>query len=288
MIIPRASGAAVTKRPTERLRRSRSFCEGGAAHWRVARIGHFKGSEVDYDGILLYGSNNTFAAWTDLNAGDYGYVSLCYVDNTFQTKNIANFDNNEYDDILIVGDTGSVAVVLDGTTYINVWHVIDQETNVWEIAGAGDFGRETDSLIYRNTESGHYFRWDNLATSFATWDWALHDLGSLGENCTLAVIGDFAGDGIDDLVMFDTVSREVWIWNDGDNTQVRLAGIIDENTVIETVGDYDGNGCEDLLLREQNSGWGGLEYWGNGDSENKVSLNTGIENKKESNYAIIA
>ena len=42
-----------------------------AAMWRVDGTGIFAGSKTNKDGILLYnGSNNTFAAWTDLGSGD--------------------------------------------------------------------------------------------------------------------------------------------------------------------------------------------------------------------------
>ena len=257
--------------------------------WRVAGIGHFKGSEVDYDGILLYnGIGNTFAAWTDIHDPSYGYVSLCHVDGSFETKGIGNFDNNDYDDILIFDANGSVGLVLDGTDYKSVWHVSDPENNVWELSGIADFGGETDSLIFRNSVDGHFYRWDNQDSSFTTWDWACTDLGDPGSSWELVATGDFEGDGIDDLMMMDSRTRNVWIWDDGNINSSRWRGTLNKNFSIEAVGDYNGDGCEDLLLREQVSGWGGLGFWGNGYAGNWVDLNTRVETNYQSSFTITA
>ena len=120
--------------------------------WRVVGAGHFKGTKVDYDGVLLYnGIGNTFAAWTDLNDPSYGYVDLCHVEDSFNTCAVADFDGNEYDDILIYDNNGSFGVVLDGTTYKDIWHVDNPASNPWKILGAGSFGGKEDKA-----ESLHY------------------------------------------------------------------------------------------------------------------------------------
>ena len=47
-------------------------------------------------------------------------------------------------------------------------------------------------------------------------------------------------------------------------------------TIVGT-GDFNGDGKEDILLREQNSGWGGLGFWGAGYAGNWVDMNARIE-----------
>ena len=258
--------------------------------WRVAGAGHFKGSKVDYDGVLLYnGIGNTFAAWTDLNDPSYGYVDLCHVEGSFNTRAIADFDGNNYDDILIYDDKGSFGTVLDGTTYKDIWHVDNPASNPWKILGAGSFGGAVDKLIVENTSNGHLYLWQNNDTSFKTWNWSQTDIGYLGDS-KFMVSGDFNGDGKDDIVIQKS-NGEMWCWDDGNSANLRWIGNLDSSFAVESVGDYNGDGKEDILLREQSSGWGGLGFWGAGYAGNWTDMNVRIETDTRisgSKFAIIA
>ncbi len=245
--------------------------------WRVAGAGHFKGSKVDYDGVLLYnGIGNTFAAWTDLNDPSYGYVDLCHVEGSFNTRAIADFDGNEYDDILIFDGNGSFGTVLDGTTYKDIWHVDNASSNPWKILGAGSFGGKEDKLIVENSSNGHLYLWQNNDSSFKTWNWSQTDIGYLGKDSKFMVSGDFNGDGTDDIVIQKS-NGEMWCWDDGNSANLRWIGNLDSTFAVESVGDYNADGKEDILLREQSSGWGGLGFWGAGYAGNWTDMNVRIE-----------
>ena len=257
--------------------------------WRVAGVGHFKGSEVDYDGVLLYnGVGNRFAAWTDLRKGSYGYVNLCKVDGSFNTQCLANLDGDEYDDILIYDTNGSIGVVLGGTTYKDIFHVNEGDFATWTIEGAGSFDDGMDKLVMVNNYNHQVYLWTNQDTTFATWNWKTQSVGKLESGWEVAAVGDFEGDGIDDIMVLDRNTNNVWIWDDGNSQTKRWRGTLGEGFEIEAAGDYNGDGCADLLLREYNTGWGGMGYWGNGYAGNWVDLKARIETDLKSSFDIIA
>jgi len=101
-------------------------------------------------------------------------------------------------------------------------------------------------------------------------------------------VGDFEGDGIDDIMVLDRNTNNVWIWDDGNSQTKRWRGTLGEGFEIEASGDYNGDGSADLLLREYNSGWGGMGYWGNGYAGNWVDLKARIETDMKSSFDIIA
>ena len=257
--------------------------------WRVAGAGHFKGTEVDYDGILLYnGVGDRFAAWTDLGKGSYGYVNLCKVDGSFNTECLADLDGNEYDDILIYDNNGSIGVVLDGTTYKDIWHVNKGQTAKWELAGAGSFDDGADKLVMVNNENNFVYLWTNNDSTFSSWNWSTKSVAKLADGWEVAAVGDFEGDGIDDIMVIDTNTNNVWVWDDGNANNKRWRGTLGDGFEIEAVGDYNGDGKEDLLLREYNTGWGGMGYWGAGYAGNWVDLKARIETDMKSSFEIIA
>ena len=261
---------------------------GEALMWKVVGVGHFAGSNVTQDGILLYnGFNNTFAAWTDLGSGDYGYVSLSYVDGEFSTKCLANFDNDKYDDVLIYDKNGSFGIVLDGTTYHDIWHSESAEANPWELMGAGSFGGSSNKLVVKN-DSGHLYLWTNNDASFRTWDWSQQEIGYLGNDWEFVAIGDFAGDGTDDIVVRKLSDKGLWVWENGDSSTAHWVGTPDEGFAVEAVGDYNGDGKDDLLLREHKTGWGGVGYWASADASKWSDLDARIETGFSSNFSIIA
>jgi hypothetical protein len=78
-------------------------------------------------------------------------------------------------------------------------------------------------------------------------------------------------------MVLDRSTNNVWVWDDGNSQTKRWRGTLGEGFEIEAVGDYNGDRKEDLLLREHNSGWGGLGYWGAGYAGNWVDFNARIE-----------
>ncbi len=262
-----------------------------ATMWKVVGVGRFS-ADVEHDGILLYnGIGNTFAAWTDLNDPSYGYISLCHVDGNFQTLALADFDGNGLDDVIIYDENGSFGIVSDAAAYHDVWHVDNPETNVQQVIGAGYFGNADgkSDILVKKTDENAYFLWHNEDPTFETWNWSLTHIGSLDDDWVVAAIGDFQGDGVDDIIMWQQSTGFMYAWEDGKASNQRWVGKLDPSDwEVAAVGDYNGDGKEDLLLRELNSGWGGVGYWAGGSADNWTDLNARIETDMESKFAVIA
>ncbi len=265
--------------------------ENEAAMWKVVAVGHFS-NDVKKDGVLLYnGIGNTFAAWTDLGRGDYGYVSLCHVDGNFQTLTLADFDGNGLDDVIIYDEKGSFGIVSDAASYHDVWHVDNPLTNVQQVIGAGYFGNADgkSDILVKNTATDAYYLWHNEDPTFNTWNWSQTHIGTLDDDWVVAAIGDFQGDGIDDIIMWQKSTGFMYAWEDGKVSNQRWVGALDPSDwEVAAVGDYNGDGKEDLLLRELNSGWGGVGYWAGANASNWTDLNARIETDMESKFAVVA
>ena len=241
----------------------------------VVGVGRFDGCEVDFDGILIYNAaNHTFGAWTNLTAGDYGWVSLGNAGKNVDVVTLADLDGNGFDDIVVKDDNGTLGVFMDGKIY-------NEELAAGNVVGAGNFGSNRDTLIYETADA---YTFGDAEISKTAEIVEISDEGSW----KFVATGDFAGDGIDDIVLMWTPDVDLTadenqvplvILNNGDINDI----LVDDNLIdpgaweIAGVGDYNGDGKDDLLLRELSTGWGGLTYWQGGVATDKVSMDFRVE-----------
>lgn len=232
------------------------WSEAEAPMWEVVGAGRFDGAASANDSILVYNNmTNQFAVWSDLNDPDNSYTELYRMDSDCRVIGLANLDGNGYDDILIAKENGSYGVLYDGVN----WQAISGDG---ELIGAGDFGTADgkDSLRFIK--------------------------GGMSSDMEVVGIGDFQGDGTDDIMLWNEITGEVIAWENGDSTNVRSAGMLDANFwEIAAVGDYNGDNKEDLLLRETVTGQGKLVYWGAGSEANWTDMKCQVGNDK---FAVIA
>ena len=132
--------------------------------------------------------------------------------------------------------------------------------------------------------------WHNNGDIKTTWAWGGTVISAADSDWEIAAIGDFQGDGIDDIVMWQKSTGYMFAWENGDADATRWVGALDNaGWEVAAVGDYNGDGKEDLLLRELTSGWGGLGYWGSASANNWNDLNARIENDNNgSKFGVIA
>ena len=131
----------------------------------------------------------------------------------------------------------------------------------WQIAGVGDFnGDGRDDLIWRNSD-GTVTEWLGQANGGFAGNWANFNTNA-NSSWQIAGVGDFNGDGRDDLIWRNTDGTVTnWLgqanggfagnWADFDanaNSSWQIAG----------VGDFNGDGRDDLIWRNTN---GALTNW---------------------------
>jgi hypothetical protein len=194
---------------------------------------------------------------TDLTVMDVLGYSLA------TTKNDFNGDGSS--DILLRNTDGSVALFntnggggFTGFTSLGLGVV----PTSWSIQQVGDFnGDGVDGVLWRNS-SGEVAFWQSNAGAGFT-GFSSTDLGVVATNWTIEQVGDFNGDGKDDILWRNTAGdTALWLSKSGAGftgiTSVDL-GIISTSQSIQSVGDFNGDGKDDILWR--NSSSGDVSFW---------------------------
>jgi hypothetical protein len=148
--------------------------------------------------------------------------------------------------ILRNNDTGAIALWQMNGSILTTGTVIGNPGLNLVPIDAGNFGG--NAIIFQNQTTGAISRWlvngttvtsdQVIATPAAGWK--------------VAAVGDFDGDGFDDLALQNSSTRAVAIWlMDSVGTTVTKGVVIAtpvEGWKVVGAGDYDGNGRSDLLL----------------------------------------
>ena len=89
-------------------------------------------------------------------------------------------------------------------------------------------------------------------------------------------IGDFSGDGKDDLVLFHAETGSIVMLADGNLDDYKSIGQLDaEDWFVVGAGDYNGDQQDDLLVRQYSTGM--LGYYSSGDMANWNTLGYGVD-----------
>ena len=109
-------------------------------------------------------------------------------------------------------------------------------------------------------------------------------LGSSGwSGWDVRAIGDFSGDGKDDLVLFNQYTGSIVMLPDGNADNFKSIGQLDaKDWFVVGAGDYNGDKKDDLLVRQYSTGM--LGYYSNGDTSKWVELGRGVD----MNWTVIA
>ena len=233
--------------------------------WRLAGIGDFNGD--GRDDVLV--RHNTSGRWyyyamngRNPIAGWTGSARLTS-DTRWRLAGIGDFNGDGRDDVLVRHNTSGrwYYYAMNGRSPIAGWTGsarLNSDTR-WRLAGIGDFngdGRD-DVLVRHNTSGRWYYYAMNGRNPIAGWTGSARLTSDT--RWRLAGIGDFNGDGRDDvLVRHNTSGRWYYYAMNGRNpiggwtgsarlnsdTRWRLAGI----------GDFNGDGRDDVLVRHNTSG----------------------------------
>ncbi|HVF36563.1 MAG TPA: FG-GAP-like repeat-containing protein [Sphingomicrobium sp.] len=175
--------------------------------WQVAGTGDFNGD--GRDDLLLRHTDGTLTDWLGQPNGGFASndaVAVYGLSNSWQVEATGDFNGDGRDDLLLRHTDGTLTDWLghaNGSFASNDGALAYGLSNSWQVAGTGDFnGDGRDDLLLRHT--------DGTLT-----DWLGQPNGGFASNDAVAVyglsnswlvemIGDFNGDGRDDLLLRHT------------------------------------------------------------------------------------
>ncbi len=132
---------------------------------------------------------------------------------------------------------------------------------IWDFSGVGDFNGDSKLDVIGLTENGQWWVGLSSGSGFIDQFW-----GSWGEQTYRDfLIGDFDGDGRDDIAARDSASHLLINYSTGISFTAVNAGIWNSNTVWldSTVGDLNGDGRFDIVSRNESGQW--IAFLGNTD-----------------------
>src|SRR3989454_966241 len=127
----------------------------------------------------------------------------------------------------------------------------------WTIAGVGDFdGDGKADILWRNTSTGENYIYFMDGTAIKPGEGFIRTVAD--QSWKVAGIGDFDGDGRDDILWRNTVTGQNYLYPmDGlaiKPAEGYLRTVADLSWQIAGVGDFDGDGKADVLWRNSASG----------------------------------
>jgi hypothetical protein len=127
----------------------------------------------------------------------------------------------------------------------------------WTVAGIGDFdGDGKADIVWRNTSTGENYIYFMDRSTIKSTEGFIRTVAD--QSWQVAGIGDFDGDGKDDILWRNCTTGENYLYLMQGRTIKPTEGYIrtvaDLAWQVVAVGDYDGDGKSDLLWRNSSSG----------------------------------
>jgi len=115
-------------------------------------------------------------------------------------------------------------------------------------------GNGTSDLLWRHNSNGAIVYWDITGPTQNSATIA----GGAGAEWVLEGVGDFSGDGREDL-LFRNTTGVAYFWNNANFNDVAFAGFIPHEWELSGIGDFNFDGKDDFLWR--NTSNGGFAAW---------------------------
>ncbi len=118
----------------------------------------------------------------------------------------------------------------------------------WAIVGTGDFNGNGQEAVLMSHSGGNYYYAVDIYGNITP-------MGASNGGWEVRAIGDFYGDGKDDIIVFNKAYGLVDVWSDGSTSvDVNIGQLNANDWFVAGAGDYDGDGKDDLLVRQISTG----------------------------------
>ena len=198
--------------------------------WSIVGQRDFNG---DGKGDVLWRDNlGNVGMWLMNGTSILSTAVLGNVPNTWSVAATGDFNGDGMGDILWRDNQGNVGVWLMNGTSILRSAVIGNVSLNWVVAGADEHG----DIFWRNTVTGEVGMWVMNGTTIAQ----TADFGAQPLTMSVAGIGDFNGDGSEDILFVDNLGNvTVWLLHGTSLYKTVALGNVGTNWSVAQTGDYD-------------------------------------------------
>jgi hypothetical protein len=228
--------------------------------WQVAGIGDFDG---DAKADILWRNSSTGENYVYLMNGSAiageGYLRTV-ADQDWQVAGVGDFNGDGKDDILWRNASSGEnyiypmdgLAILAGEGYLRTVADLD-----WQVAGVGDLdGDGKADILWRHAVSGENYLYPMDGRTIRPGEGFLRTVADL--NWQVAALGDFNGDGRDDVLWRNRSTGENYLYP-MDGRQIMpeegyLRTVADPAWEVAQAGDFDGDGNADILWRNSATG----------------------------------